>query len=153
LESEPITNFNLKGKLEVPPLSNEISLNFSLLKDIFAICSLDKNVSIPSWATVGNFFSITHTSEELSIVCNEQSIPIGIKSDRDWRCLKVEGPLDFSLIGIIANISATLAMEEISIFAVSTYDTDYILIKSPQIDRAIAALTRIGHFIRVTQYN
>ena len=153
LKNEPIANLNLMIKSEILPINNEINLNLSLLKDTFAICSLDKNHPIPLWATEGSFFSITHTGNELSIVCNEQSVPHGIKSDKDWKCLKVEGPLDFSLIGIIANISTALAKEEISVFTVSTYDTDYILVKSSLLDKAIAALNKIGHFIKLRQYN
>jgi uncharacterized protein len=153
LENQTITNLNLTQKVEILPLKNEIKLNLSLLKDTFAICSLDKNVSIPPWATQGCFFSITHTANELSIVCNEQYVPQEVVCDKQWKCLKVEGPLDFSLIGIIANISTALAKEEISIFTISTYDTDYILVKSYLMDKAIAALTKIGHFIKVRQYN
>ena len=111
-----------------------------LLKEKYGVCRLDKAELIPQWATVSDFFSVTKTSDELSIVCNENNIPSGIKCEKNWRVLKIEGPLDFSLIGILASISTILAQKSISIFAVSTYDTDYILVKDKDIDNAIAAL-------------
>ena len=95
---------------------------------------------IPKWAENSDFFSITKTSDELSIVCSQDSIPSEIKCENDWRILKVEGPLDFSLIGILSSISTVLAQKEISIFAISTYDTDYILVKDNDIDNAMNAL-------------
>ena len=115
-------------------------LTMKLLKEKYGVCRLDKAELIPQWVTVSDFFSVTKTSDELSIVCNENNIPSGIKCEKNWRVLKIEGPLDFSLIGIIASISSILEQKSISIFAVSTYDTDYILVKDKNIDNAIAAL-------------
>ena len=115
-------------------------LTMKLLKEKYGVCRLDKAELIPQWVTVSDFFSVTKTSDELSIVCNENNIPSGIKCEKNWRVLKIEGPLDFSLIGILAAITAILAQKSISIFAVSTYDTDYILVKDKNIDNAIAAL-------------
>ena len=115
-------------------------LTMKLLKEKYGICRLDKAELIPQWTTVSDFFSVTKTSDELSIVCNENNIPSGIKCEKNWRVLKIEGPLDFSLIGIIASISSILEQKSISIFAVSTYDTDYILVKDKDIDNAIDAL-------------
>ena len=115
-------------------------LTMKLLKEKYGVCRLDKAELIPQWTTVSDFFSVTKTSDELSIICNENNIPSGIKCEKNWRVLKIEGPLDFSLIGILAAITAILAQKSISIFAVSTYDTDYILVKDKNIDNAIAAL-------------
>ena len=117
-------------------------LTMKLLKEKFGVCRLDKNSLIPEWSQKGDFFSITRTSDELSIVCNEDNIPKDIKFEKDWRILKVEGPLDFSLIGILSKISTILAQNGISIFAVSTYDTDYILVKDKDIKNAIASLIK-----------
>lgn len=80
--------------------------------------------------------------DELSIVSELDGIPSDIKCEKDWRTLKVEGPLDFSLVGILAAISTILADDGISIFAISTYDTDYILVRHKDIDKAISALTK-----------
>ncbi|GMQ64866.1 ACT domain-containing protein [Vallitalea maricola] len=115
-------------------------LTMKLLKEKYGVCRLDKTDEIPNWAKKSDFFSITKTLDELSIVCSQNSIPKNIKCEKDWRMLKIEGTLDFSLIGILATISTVLAQKEISIFALSTYDTDYILIKDNNIDNAIEAL-------------
>ena len=117
-------------------------LTMKLLKEKYGVCRLDKNELIPKWAQNSDFFSITKTCDELSIVCSEDDIPIDIKCEKDWRILKIEGPLDFSLIGILASISTILAQSGISIFAISTYDTDYILVKNKNIGDAIQALTK-----------
>ena len=103
---------------------------------------MDKTELIPDWAQKSNFFSITRTSDELSIVCSQDNIPNDIKCEKDWRILKIEGPLDFSLIGILASISTILAQTGISIFAISTYDTDYILVKNNDIDAAVKSLIK-----------
>lgn len=120
---------------------SEKILTMKLLKNRFGVCRLNNDELIPEWFQNSNFFSITKTSDELSIVCSEDSIPKGVKCEKDWRILKVEGPLDFSLIGILSSISTILAKQEISIFAISTYDTDYILVKYKDIDNAIEALS------------
>lgn len=115
-------------------------LTMKLLNDKYGVCRLDKSELIPGWAQNSDFFSITKTSDELSIVCSQDDIPDDIKCEKDWRMLKILGPLDFSLIGILSSISTILAQKGISIFAISTYDTDYILVKNKDIDNAIAAL-------------
>lgn len=117
-------------------------LTMKLLKEKFGVCRLDKNSLIPEWSQNGNFLSVTRTSDELSIVCDEDSIPNDVKCEKDWRILKVEGPLDFSLIGILSKISTILVQKGISIFAISTYDTDYILVKDRDIKDAIDSLTK-----------
>lgn len=122
-------------------------LTLKLLKGRYGICRLDNDDFIPEWAKEGDFLSITKTPEELSIVCSQSSIPGNIKSERDWRILKVEGPLDFSLVGILAPISTILAQSGISIFAISTFDTDYILMKDSNVDKAIESLSKEGYNI------
>lgn len=115
-------------------------LSIKLLKEKYGVCRLNKNEAIPSWALQGDFYSITKTEDELSIVCLQDNIIENIKCEKDWRVLKIEGPLDFSLVGILSKISTLMANNSISIFAVSTYDTDYILIKEKDINRAIKVL-------------
>lgn len=119
---------------------SEKILTLKLLKEKYGVCRLPKTACIPQWAKDSEFFSITKTSDELSIVCLENNIPEGIRCEKNWRILKIQGPLDFSLIGILAPISTILAHSGISIFAVSTYDTDYILVKDKDITNAINAL-------------
>lgn len=127
-------------------------LTLSILKGRFSILRLEKNSEMPAWIYENNFFSATRTPEELSIVCRESSIPenipVDIRAERGWSCLKVEGPLDFGLTGILAGISRILAEKDISIFAISTYNTDYILVKERDLKRTTEALTQAGHEIR-----
>jgi len=117
-------------------------LTMKLLKEKYGVCRLNKNDLIPEWAQNCDFFSITKTCDELSIVCSQDDIPNDIQFEKDWKILKIEGPLDFSLIGILASISTILAQKGISIFAISTYDTDYILVKNKDIRNAIDSLVK-----------
>lgn len=125
-----------------------LNLTLSILPDPFAICRLDPHSPVPLWATSGVFVSITYTPEELSIVCPQENVPHAIQSERNWRCLKVDGPLDFALTGILASLSGLLADAKISLFAVSTFDTDYLLVKSESLTAAIQVLRQGGHQIQ-----
>ncbi len=114
------------------------------LPETFCICRLASDSPIPDWA-IGAFLSITRTPDELSIVCEQSNVPENIRVERDWRALRIKGTLDFSMTGILARVAAPLAEADISIFAVSTFDTDYVLVKGDRIDDAIAALEATGH--------
>lgn len=116
-------------------------MNIKVLKDRYSICRLESEDMVPLWVDTKNFISITRTEDELSIVCIDKNIPNEIKSEKGWRVLKVEGPLDFSLIGILSKISGILAKEKISIFVVSTFDTDYILVKEESLENSIKVLS------------
>jgi len=122
-----------------------MSLNLSLLPGTFAICRLGPEASIPDWAVSGKFSSITRTSDELSIVCAGVNVPEEVKADRGWCCFKVEGPLDLSLTGVLASLADPLAQARINIFALSTFDTDYLLVKEDKVSQAAEVLTRSGH--------
>jgi hypothetical protein len=123
------------------------SLKLSLLPETLAVCRLDPDASIPAWALSSGFLSVTRTGEELSVVCMQRDIPKGVVYEPGWRTLKVEGPLDFSLVGILACLAASLASAGISIFAISTYDTDYLLVKAERIREAMHVLSEAGHLI------
>jgi len=115
-----------------------------ILANEFSVCRLDPNADyIPDFSNW--FLSITKTEDELSVVCEESKAPPGSRSEPGWKCLKVEGPLDFGLTGILSGISGVLAGNEISIFAVSTFDTDYILLKKHSLSLAIKALKNAGY--------
>ncbi len=114
---------------------------------IIAVCRLEPGSPIPGWATKGNFFSITRTYDELSVVCAQSVVPSDTKVEKDWRCLKVKGPLDFGLTGILASLADPLAKAGISLFAISTFDTDYLLVKHADFDRATQVLVKAGHHI------
>ena len=94
-----------------------------------------------------DFFSITKTEDEISVVMLQDKISSDVKVEKDWRILKVEGTLDFSLIGILAKISGILAKNSISIFVISTFNTDYILVKEEKIEKAMTVLSKEGYEI------
>lgn len=120
----------------------------TLLPDTFAICRLDAGAAVPAWATTGNFFSITRTTEELSIVCLQSLVPDGVRCERDWRCFKLAGPIPFTAVGVLASLVQPLAEAGISLFAVSTFDTDYLLVKAADLQRAVAAFRQHGFSLR-----
>lgn len=117
-------------------------LTLSLLPEKLGICHLDKKSPIPAWAIENiNFSSIAKTRNELSIVCPQDKIPGGILAEKDWRAFKVEGSLGFVLPGIVASLSTPLAKAKISIFYISTYETDYLLVKEENLEKAIKILS------------
>ena len=117
------------------------------VEGIFSIIRYPAGERIPSWVLgLKGFYSITKTQEELSILCETNSIKGKPSNQEDgWKCLKVEGPLDFTLTGVLSSIASPLAGEGISIFAVSTYDTDYILVKDEKFTQSKDVL-RMAHF-------
>lgn len=119
-----------------------MNLNMKILDNQYYVCRLNSNEKA-DWAK-GDFISITYTEDECSVVCPKSCVPSGIKYEGPWSILKVEGPLDFALIGILSFISRTLADAGISIFAISTYDTDYILVKTEKLDKAKKCLQDAG---------
>jgi len=120
-------------------------LTLSILPETFAVYRLAPGAAIPDWAVAGSFFSITRTPQEISIVCPQADVPAGIISEQGWRCLKVEGSLDFRFTGVLASLASPLAVAGVSIFAIATYDTDYLLIKEQDMSRAWLALIDEGH--------
>lgn len=123
-------------------------LRFRVLPERYAIARLAADAAIPLWASKGSFCSITRSEDELSIICEESAVPARCVASRGWRCLAVIGPLAFDEIGIAAEFTTVLAKSEISVLAVSTYDTDYLLVAADHLDRAIAALLAAGHDVR-----
>ena len=122
--------------------------SLSVLPHNFAVCKLGPDDAIPSWATDGEFSSITRTADELSVVCGQDSVPEGIHCERDWRCLRVAGSMPFSIVGVVAGLTAALAEAGISVFVVSTFDTDYLLAKQKDWKTALDILRRQGYAIR-----
>ena len=124
------------------------NLTLSILPDTFSICRLDPNERVPDWLDAHSFVSITRTADELSMVCLDQDVPAEVNANRGWRCLKVEGPLDLSLTGILTSLAVPLAEARIGIFAISTFDTDYVLVKEQALADAIVALEKAGHIVK-----
>lgn len=127
-----------------------MALTLEQLPDTFAVCRLAADAPIPAWAR-GDFISITRTRDELSIVCPQNDVPRDLKCERDWRALRVVGTLDFALTGILASLAMPMADAGIPIFAISTFDTDYLLVQSRDLERALSALTQAGHTIEKPQ--
>lgn len=119
-----------------------------LLPERLAICRFDAGAAVPTWAVQSPFFSITRTPHELSIVCAESSAPQELRGvERGWRSLRVQGPLEFSQTGVLAALAAPLADAKISIFTISTFDTDYLLVRDEALQPAITALVRADHVV------
>jgi hypothetical protein len=114
----------------------------------FAVCRLEPGAPIPPWATAGDLFSITGTADELSVVCRQDAVPDGINCERGWRCLRVAGSIPFSVVGVLASLTAPLAEAGISVFAISTFDTDYLLVRAQDLERVVDILRRRGHTIQ-----
>jgi hypothetical protein len=125
--------------------SRHFELN--LLPERFAISRLAANAPLPEWATRGAFCSVTGTSDELSIVAEESFVPSGVISKNGWRVLKVQGPFVLSEVGVLTSLAAPLATAGVSLFVVSTFETDYLLVTQEQLASAITALDRAGHSI------
>ena len=111
-----------------------------ILPNRLAICRLPAEAPLPDWIQPGDIVSIVRTREELSVVCEERYVPPEVKAERGWRAIKVQGPLDFALIGLFASLAIPLSDAGISLFAISTYDTDYILIRENKLGRAVEVL-------------
>jgi hypothetical protein len=118
-------------------------LTLSILPEKLGICHLSAKSPIPDWATRGEFFSITRTDQELSIVYPQERIPAGVLFEKDWRAFRLEGIVDgIYAVGIIASLSKPLAEASITIFNISTYETNYILVEEKNLARAKEVLSK-----------
>ncbi len=113
----------------------------------FAVCKLPPDSAVPTWATAGDVFSVTRTDEELSVVCRQEMVPSGTRAEVDWRCLRVAGTMPFTHVGVLASLTTPVAAAGVGVFAVSTFDTDYLFIKDAEFQTAVAALRRAGHSV------
>ena len=123
-------------------------LKLAILKDEFTIHQFPLNYEIPKNVYESYFYSITKTDEEVSLVCNSSILLNSQKSEPGWSCIKVIGPLDFSLTGILAEISTVLAKAGISIFSISTFETDYIFVKKEKLQLAKETLIKAGYIFK-----
>jgi len=120
-------------------------LRFHVLPGPYAIARLNADAAVPEWATKGEFISITRTGDELSIVCLADNLPRDVHTQHHWICLKLEGPFPFSMTGVLLSFIEPLSSNRIPIFAISTYDTDYVLIQAEHIKAALSFLDEAGH--------
>ena len=115
------------------------------LPDSYAVVRLQPGSELPEWGATGPFRSGTRTDHEVSVVCRDHDVPEGESVDRGWTVLEVMGPLDFSLTGVISSLVAPLADAAIPIFLISTFESDYVLVRSADLGRAADALEDAGH--------
>lgn len=120
-------------------------IRYSVIEGTFAVCRLAPTVPVPEWTLRPGFFSITRTTKELSLVCDEAHVPAGIPAEFGWSCLQLEGPFPFAMSGVLVAFINPLAEAGIGIFAVSTFDTDYVLVKAHSLRTTIAKLEEAGH--------
>jgi uncharacterized protein len=129
-------------------VKSQHQLTLQLLPREIAVCRLAADAPVPQWATRGPMLSITRTADELSIVCESKYAPSSVRAEKGWRCLKLEGPFPFAMTGVLASVLGPLAEAKVSIFAISTYDTDYVMVKEKAVARAIKALRTEGHEVK-----
>jgi|SRR5678810_607404 hypothetical protein len=122
-----------------------IALDLDLMPGAYAIYRWPAGEELPDWVNQSGFVSVTRTPTELSAVCAVDSVPAGTVCEGPWRILQVRGPLDLALTGVMASLAAPLADAAVSMFAISTYDTDYVLVHSEDVERAAHALRSVGH--------
>ncbi|WP_027483812.1 ACT domain-containing protein [Deinococcus pimensis] len=118
-----------------------------LLPPSLAVAQFPRESPVPAWATSGDLFCVARTADELSVVCEERLVPAGVRSEGGWRALMLAGPFEFTLTGVLSSVLAPLAEAGVGIFAFSTFDTDYVLVKAENVERAVAALRAAGHTV------
>jgi hypothetical protein len=123
-------------------------LTIHRLEEPFAVVQLAPGADIPGWATAGRLSAVVRTADELSLVCSQNLVPEGVKCECGWVALKLEGPFPFSTVGVLSSVIAPLAAGRVPVFVLSTFDTDYILVKREDIESALGVLTAEGHTIR-----
>lgn len=124
-------------------------LPLELLPEKLAVCRLPAGAPLPPWALKSRaFLTVSYTPEELSITADQSHVPDDVRAERDYRAIRVRGPLPLHLIGVLAALAEPLAAARLAIFAISTYETDYVMVKTIDLARAVAALEGAGHQVR-----
>jgi putative acetyltransferase len=152
-ELERLVHFRkrLDGTHDSSPSGSSLPARLKLfcVAGSFAVCKLPVGSPLPAWATAGPLFSITRAPDELSVVCRQEAVPEGVVCERGWRCLRVAGAMPFTLVGVLASLAAPVAKAGVGVFAVSTFDTDYLLVKEVDFRMAVVALRAAGHRVDV----
>ena len=120
-------------------------LQLSILPESYAVVGLSRSAQLPAWATQGSFFSVTRTSDELSIIVEESRVPAGLQFQAGWRVIKVHGPFMLSEVGVLASLVGPLAAARVSVLTITTFDTDYLLVAAENLAQTVSALERAGH--------
>jgi uncharacterized protein len=122
-------------------------LKLRTVRGSFGVAQLAVDADVPTWAYGPGFFTVSRTDEELSIVCLSDRIPGGVTVEHGWACLQLVGPFEFTLTGILLAVLQPLALAGVGIFAISTFNTDYVLVKEANHTTAIDALRSGGHSV------
>lgn len=124
-------------------------MQLALIPDEFAVCRLAAQAPLPAWAQLDSgFVSVTRTKEELSVVCLASFVPLDVQKDEGWRAFRIEGTLDLSLVGVLASVANPLAAAGVNIFVIATFDTDYFLVKTNLLKKALSCLRGAGFPVR-----
>jgi hypothetical protein len=125
-------------------------VDLKVLGDRLSVCRLPIDAPWPAPPSDHSFFSVTRTVDEISLVCVEDQAPIGARIEPDWRAIEVAGPLDFAMVGVLADLTRPLADVSVSVFVISTYDTDYVMVHAGALERAVEALRAAGHHVEAS---
>jgi len=123
---------------------NAAGQRFRVLAGHYAVCRLNPDAPVPTWAN-GPFVSVTATRDELSVICPAERVPDGVQGERGWRVFQLVGPFALDEVGVMASVAGPLAQAGISLLAMATYDTDYVLVRESACERAVATLRSAGH--------
>lgn len=123
------------------------TLTLKILPDELSVCRLPSDAPPPALEPEGNFFSLTRTTDEWSLVVSSAHVDPGWEAEPGWRCLELLGTFDFSLTGIMSALAGPLATAGISIFPMATWSTDYLLVRAGDLDAACQVLQRAGHLV------
>jgi uncharacterized protein len=121
--------------------------SLELLTDLLTICRLTPNTPVPDLKAIKGYYALVQTSDETTLICPQHYAPRGVPAEIGWRALEVRGPLEFDMIGVLSDLAGCLAEAKISIYVLSTYDTDIIFVKDRMLKIAITALQKAGHVI------
>lgn len=122
-----------------------MTLTLSILPGEYAVSRLDPGDSPPAWAMRGEFWTVSRTTDELSALCRADLVPGDVQTQKGWAALKLHGPFEFTLTGVLASVLNPLKDAGIGIFAVSTFDTDYVLVAEEKLEAAVRVLVEAGH--------
>ena len=119
-----------------------------VIQGTYAVCQMPTGGGDMRWINKSGFWSVTETDEEVSVICLDECLPERMSKESGWALIRVAGPLDFSLVGILSSILTPLAESGISVFTLSTFNTDYIMVKHTQLAQAVSVLAYSGYSIR-----
>jgi hypothetical protein len=122
-------------------------LKLRKISEQFAVCRLALDAPLPSWATSGEIWSVTRTPTELSVVCTQNGLPQNLAAERNWVALQIVGPIPFGMVGVLSSLTVPLADAGVSIFALSTFETDFVLVRDESFEVACRVLLQAGHEI------